>query len=189
MNNSIIIRTASDAEGLIWAVRQSDTESFHAGLYAVDVKAIRETPPSSLLVALRHFVRDADYHLYEIDWSSYRLAAGYHIEVTRDAKWMAGAMTEIFETQAEYDTYRTELLRQQYKDDLDYEEGEQTVDELLEAGDLNAAWNLAISDEDGSRELWQTNFGNFCIERNPVTVAFSDLPEWMRAIITNSLRG
>jgi hypothetical protein len=181
MKPPYLIKSTVNRDGHAWGVVRNDTG------YTVELfdtlnhdATLQFHFLDDLPQAMRYLGRKVYGAGLLIDWTTYRIPAGIRIAVTREAKGMAQAETTIFETQADYDEYRRTLLADEYVDDLDYEPGEDTVASLLEAGRLGKAWDLAICDVDGDRQLWDTDFGSFDVEEQPVTVAFTDLPSWIQ---------
>lgn len=128
--------------------------------------------------ALRCMAHRAANEGFETDWSS--LVVCQYYTVQSEYKGAAREEVVVFTTDEELDTFKRELLKT-YKESARNPEDAGDVTALLAVGDIDAAWELATSEESEEKELWDTSFGSHHIETHEVK--FTSLSPWIQASI------
>lgn len=179
---SILLSSEKSASGRRWQLR------LEAGTYSVirvagDGREWAHTCPSpGFATSFKKFTRLCSDDGLVIDWDSAVLAVGASIVVQSEIRGQAREVVGVFHSQADYDEFRKDQLAL-YPDHYD---DAAEVARLLEVGDVDAAWEVANSDDDDGKVLWETAFGSHFTTCSDREVKFTDLPDWIRTLVTES---
>jgi hypothetical protein len=176
-----IIKTTPDSSGSCWGITQ-EGETFAVALFhrPLSTRELFKSEHRTLKSAVERLVEDARRSNLTLDLEGLTLPAGELILLQTETRSAAREIVSVFRTQADYDAYRRAQLSL-------YPEGYEDAAEiakLLEAGDVDAAWDLATADDDDSKSLWDTDFGSHYTSRERLELSFRDLPEWFRELVT-----
>ena len=172
MKKPYLIQSATDEQGRFWAASQEAEMDYSVGWFhkGSDIP-VRVSKHAGLGSTLSRIKDMAAYDLLAIDWSSLKIPVGELIVAQSETKGAAREEVRVFHTQAAYDAFRRDRLEE-------YEADDQTeVEGLLESGNLDLAWTVALDDGDGpEKTLWDTYFGSHYVERMPNMIAFTTFP-------------
>lgn len=181
MNQYPIIRSSEDARGSRLEIVLEDGNFICLLREAAEEENFR-VPCSSLADALATFLIKARDHDLKVQVETLMLPVGELICVQSEYRGQAREVVRIFSTQEDFDLFRRERLAS-YNDECDRED----VAGLLESGNLDAAWNMAVDDDADVKCAWDTHFGSHYVFRQPNFAPFSQLPTWLQSEVVATL--
>ncbi len=173
MEEYIILESSRDPKGSYFSVILSGDKYFLV-LFDEEGKTIRRRSHSDLKEALVDFGKEISIHNLELITDTFLIPVGYIFCVQTEYRDCAREVIRIFYTQEAFDLFRHEQLAVYAGPDRD------EIDRLLEAGELDTAWETAVADDGDRKNARFSPFGDHYVSLQPNFAAYSQLPDWLR---------